>query len=382
MTQGSTMIRKRFSKTTWPAFALAVLAISLFGANISAQTLKELPPAPPPWKAKPTPTPKPAEPEVLDVVRVTSNLVMVPVSVTDYQGQAIQGLQVNDFRLDEEGKQQEIAEIGDPEQVPLDIAILFDISSSVSQKGFFAFQQHAAAAFLKQVMKSVDRAAVFTIADKPNLVQALASANVAAAKIVSIPAATTPVPTAFYDTVSAAAKYLSENSESRHRRVIVVISDGDDNFSERVRELSIAEARATMKGQVSPSSSLVNLQDRHRRAVAEVQQAVLKADATFYSLNPGGPSVALNQISTRAQNGMRSVADATGGSAFVPDGEKDLEAVFRQVAAELRGQYLLIYYANADAPAGQFRRIAVAVPTRPQVRVRARQGYYPKKQPQ
>ena len=374
------MNRKSFSRTRWLAFALAMLAIFLFAAAALAQSTKNLPAAPPPWKAKPTPTPKPAEPEVLDVVRVTSNLVMVPVSVTDSQGQAIQGLQVNDFRLDEEGKQQEIAEIGDPEQVPLDIAILFDISSSVSQKGFFAFQQHAAAAFLREVMKPSDKAAVFTIASQPNLVQPLASAGTAAAKIVSIPAATGPVPTAFYDTVSAAAKYLSENSESRHRRVIIVISDGDDNFSERVRELSVAEARASMKGEVTPAASLVSMQDRHRRAVADVQQAVLKADVTFYSLNPGGPSVQLNQIAMRAQTGMRTVADATGGTAFVPDGEKDLEAVFRQVAAELRGQYLLIYYANADAPAGQFRKITVAVPNRPQVRVRARQGYYPKKQ--
>jgi len=114
--------------------------------------------------------------------------------------------------------------------------------------------------------------------------------------------------------------------------------------------------------------------------VAEVQQAVLKADVTFYSLNPGGPSVQLNQISMRAQNGLRTVADATGGTAFVPDGEKDLEAVFRQVAAELRGQYLLIYYANAEGGGGQFRRIAVTVPGRAQARVRARLGYYPKKQ--
>src|SRR5262245_9155265 len=313
MMQGSTMIRENFRRPMWLAFALGVLAIFLSAPNVSAQTTKDLPPPPPPWKAKPkpTPVPKPAEPEVLDVVRVTSNLVMVPVSVTDNHGQAIQGLQVNDFRLDEEGKQQEIAEIGDPEQVPLEIAILFDVSSSVSQKGFFAFQQHAAAAFLKQVMKPSDKAAVFTIGQQPVLVQPLASAETAAAKIVAIPAATSPVPTAFYDTVSAAAKYLSENSESRHRRVIVVISDGDDNFSERVRELSVAEARATLNGKVTPAASLVSLQDRHRRAVADVEQAVLKADVTFYSLNPGGPSVQLNQIAMRAQNGMRTVADAS-----------------------------------------------------------------------
>ena len=61
----------------------------------------------------------------------------------------------------------------------------------------------------------------------------------------------------------------------------------------------------------------------------------------------------------RAQAGMTTVADASGGTAFLPDGEKDLEAVFRQVAAELRGQYLIQYYANADVPTGQFRRIQV-----------------------
>jgi len=361
-----------------PAVLVGLLVLFLMAIAAQGQTVKDLPPPPPVPKPKPTPTPKPPADEVLDVVRVSSNLVMVPVSVTDSQGQPVQGLKVPDFRLEEEGRQQEIAEIGDPEQVPLDIAILFDISSSVSQKDFFAFQQNAAATFLREVMKPADKASVFTIAGQPTMVQPLASAETAAAKILSIPAATVSVATAFYDTVAAAAKYLNENSPGRHRRVIVVISDGDDNFSERIRDLSIAEARANLKGDMTPASSLVALQGKHRVAVQEVQQAVQKADATFYSVNPGGASVQLNQISTRAQNGMRTIADATGGTAFVPN-SKDLESVFRQVAAELRGQYLVQYYANSEAPAGQFRRILVTVPARPDVRIRARQGYYPKK---
>jgi Ca-activated chloride channel family protein len=385
------MIRGTFRRNLWLAFFVG-LPVIFFCQLGSAQTVKDLPPPPPPWKAKPTPTPKPPEQEVLDVVRVTSNLVMVPVSVTDNQGQPVQGLQIPDFRLLEEGKQEEIAEIGNPEQIPLDIAILFDISSSVSQKGFFAFQQNAAAAFLKLVLKPVDRAAVFTIAGEPKLVQPLTSAQVAAAKIVAIPAATTPVPTAFYDSVSAAAKYLLANSPSKNRRVIVVLSDGDDNFSERIRDLSVAQynaqqtqtkANANQQANNASAKTLVAMQqDRHRIAVSEVQQAVLNADVTFYSVNPGGPSVVLNQISTRAQNGMRTIADASGGSAFIPDGEKDLERVFQQVAAELRGQYLLQYYASSDNPPGAFRRIIVSVPGRPQLKVRARQGYYSKKQQQ
>src|SRR4030095_3254232 len=233
MMRGSMMKTQGQGKSLWLAFAFGLLAIFVCSVNIYAQAL---PAAPPPWKTKPTPTPKPPEQEVLDVVRVTSNLVMVPVSVTDSQGQAIQGLQVSDFRLEEEGKQQQIAEIGDPEQVPLDIAVLFDISSSVSQKGFFAFQQNAAATFLKEVMKPVDKAAIFTIADRPIMLQPLVSAQQAAAQMISIQAATSSVPTAFYDTVSAAAQYLNDNSPGRHRRVIVVISDGDDNFSSMVKD--------------------------------------------------------------------------------------------------------------------------------------------------
>jgi len=72
------------------------------------------------------------------------------------------------------------------------------------------------------------------------------------------------------------------------------------------------------------------------------------------------------------------VADATGGTAFLPDSDKDLETVFRQVAAELRGQYLLMYYSDSAAPAGQFRHIKVATPARQELKVRARQGYYAK----
>jgi Ca-activated chloride channel family protein len=394
MRQGSKMTRGRFGRYLWLAFLLGLPVIFFGQQDGHAQSVKDLPPPPAPWKAKPTPTPKPPEQEVLDVVRVTSNLVMVPVSVTNNQGQPIQGLQVKDFRLQEEGKEQEIAEIGNPEQIPLDIAILFDISSSVSQKGFFEFQQNAAAAFLRLVLKPVDRAAVFTIAAEPTLVQPLASAEVAAKKIVSVPSATKSVPTAFYDTVTAAAKYLLQNSPSRNRRVIVVISDGDDNFSERVRDLSLAQyntQRSDTKAAQNDSrasdlqnqsrKNLVALQQQaHRLAVADVQQAVLNADVTFYSVNPGGPSVVLNQMSVRAQNGMRTIADASGGTAFIPDGEKDLERTFQQVAAELRGQYLLQYYASAENPPGAFRRIAVSVPTQPQSKVRARQGYYSKKQ--
>ena len=73
--RGSTMKTQSLRKFLWLAFAFGLLAIFVCPVNISAQ--QPLPAPPPPWKAKPTPTPKPPEQEVLDVVRVTSNLVML-----------------------------------------------------------------------------------------------------------------------------------------------------------------------------------------------------------------------------------------------------------------------------------------------------------------
>ena len=369
-------------KFLWPAFLMGVLALFLSTPTAQAQkTVKDLPPPPPLWKPKPTPTPKPVEPEVItDVIRTESNLVMVPVSVTDQTGNAVQGLQVTDFRLEEEGKQQEISGLGNPEQVPLAIALLFDISSSVSTKGFFASQQNAAATFLKLVMKPNDKAAIFTITGQSNLIQPLDTAEKSAAKMLSIPPATVSVPTAFYDTAAAAAKYLMENAPSNYRRVIVVLSDGDDNNSNLTRDQAIADYRATTSGKQDALGTRTGLIQAHARAVAGVQKAVQQADAIFYSVNPGGPSIKLNMIAMRAERGMEAIAETTGGTAFVPDSDADLERVFRQVAAELRGQYLLQYYADTEkVPAGQFRKIQVAVPARNDVRVRARQGYYAKK---
>jgi Ca-activated chloride channel family protein len=337
-----------------------------------------------------TPVATPAKPDAAidddEVITVTSNLVVVPASVTNAQGEPVQGLKASDFQLEEEGRRQEIAQVGDAEQVPLDIAILFDISSSVSQKDFFAFQQRAAASFLKEVLKPVDRAAVITITREPRLVQPLSSAQDATAKLVTIPAASAAEPTAFYDTVSFAAKYLADNAPGRHRRVILVVSDGDDNFSNAVREQTVAEYEAEKKAEgegASPQSVRAaarrDLQARHQRAVQAVERDVQRADVVFYSINPGGLSVRLNEIAMRAQTGMQQIADSTGGTAYLPAKAEDLETVFRQIASELRAQYLLQYYSNNNAPAGKFLPIKVAIPARTELKVRARQGYYSKK---
>ena len=356
-----------------PALVLSALALFLFAASLliapgsSAQKIKQLPPPPPvpKYKPKPTPTPPPAEYEVL---KITSNLVMVPVSVTDAEGQPVLGLKPEDFRLQEDGKEQQIAQVGDPEHVPLDIAVLVDVSASVVAR--FDFEQQAAATFLRQVLKPEDRAMVMAIDQSPKMVQQLATSAAASQSLMTLKPANSF--TAFFDSVLSASKYLDQSSPSGRRKIVVVISDGDDTA--RILNVSAAQSR-------DGKLDLIGVEAQNalnQRGVLETEREAQRSEVTFYSINPSGQSLRLNVRATRAEQGMERIATATGGAAFVPKDENDLVTIFNRIAAEIRSQYLLQYYSNNESGSRAFRRIAVTSSTHPQLRVRAREGYYPK----
>jgi Ca-activated chloride channel family protein len=292
-----------------------------------------------------TPPPKSDPPKQKDqdeVLRISSNLVAVPVSVTDALGQPVSNLTAKDFRLEEEGRPQQVATLGAPGKTPLELALLIDVSGSVYDR--FLFQQQAASQFLREVLKPTDAVSVFSIGLAPKLQQSRVTAiETAVSGVMNI--SPTKGPTAFFDSVAEAARYLGKTADPGGRRVLVVISDGEDNYSE------------------------------HHKLDSALQE-IQRADCLFYSINPSGPSIRLNKISLKGQEAMSSLASGTGGAAFLPDRPEDLKAVFRQIAAELQAQYLLGYYSTDERRDGKFRRIAVRVPDRSDLRIRARQGYY------
>jgi Ca-activated chloride channel family protein len=356
-------------ESVWvPAISVLALTLFLFVAGVHAQDVKPAPTATPlspqsddpkpPQLPKPSPTPKLPQDDEYEVIRISSNLVVVPVSVTDDAGQPVL----------EEGREQQIAQIGDAEQVPLEIALLIDISGSINAS--FEFEKDAAARFLKQVLKPGDRATIFVIDRTPVLRQVSATSDVAASGLLSLQPASDRGPTAFFDTVVEAANYLGEKTPARHRRVVLAISDGVDNFSERIKK-AIGETAKEQEA-VAPETR----RKIYDRALREVQREVQRADAAFYSINPSGNTMHLNVMTRRGQEGMQQLADATGGSAFVPEAAGNLDGVFQRIAAELRAQYLLQYYSADESAKGKFLHIKVTVPTRPELRIRAREGYY------
>ena len=125
-------------------------------------------------------------------------------------------------------------------------------------------------------------------------------------------------------------------------------------------------------------------------------KALQNADSVLYAINPGGNSVQLNKMAVFGQENMQKFADDTGGAAFLPKFQpvelpdqmqnsvnirkntETLERIFKQIANELRAQYLVQYYSETEFPAGKFVRLDVGLAAPGSHRVRARQGYYPK----
>lgn len=341
---------------------------------------------------------KPTPPKVEDdeVIKVDSRLVVVPVSILDANGQPVLGLKAQDFRVAEDNKTQEISQVGDAEKVPLEIALLFDISASTD--AMFQFEQETAAKFLKEVMRPDDRATIFTVGEDAKVIQARDSADNSANAIKSIQP--TKEQTAFYDSVNAAANYLQKNAPQGRRKVIVVISDGDDTNSKGILDAIFAAERKIVKGDVS-REKLRDIRVKARDAAKikeqeKVLQSLQNADAVFYSINPGGNSYQLNQSSAFGQTNLQKFAEETGGTAFLPKfqpidlkdnlqnsynmrfNQDTLTKIFRQLANELQAQYLVQYYSDGDFPNNKYVKLNVGLNNSQNLRVRARQGYFVK----
>jgi len=344
-----------------------------------------------------TPTPKAADDDQGEI-KVESRLVVVPVSVVNANGDPVLGLQKTDFTIAEEGRQQIIDSVGNAENVPLEIALLFDVSASTD--AMFKFEQETAAKFLQEVMRSGDRATIFTVGQKPILVQPRDTAERSVQSVMALSA--TKGATAFFDTVRTAATYLRTNAPPGTRRVIVVISDGEDNFSEGIQRAQRGAERKVVDNEPDPGFKRLNkliMQAQETAKVSErvkVLKALQDADVVHYSINPGGSSYLLNTISVFGQENMQKFSDDTGGTAFLPKfapiDTKDnllnssnfrknrevLERIFRQLANELRAQYLVQYYSESEYPEGRFVKLGVNLSNPASNRLRARQGYYVK----
>jgi Ca-activated chloride channel homolog len=254
------------------------------------------------------------------------NLVEVYATVTDQRGEPVGGLTASDFRVLEDGVPQTISTFAAGE-FPLAIAVGIDRSFSMGGKSNrLAVAKSAAHAFVS-AMRPGDQVMVLAIGSETEVAAPLSTDRTAAfAAIDRLDAwGTTPL----YDATLVA---MDAVQAGKGRRALVLLSDGNDRYSD---------------------TTATDLVDQARRR-----------DVLVYpvAIGPTRPPV------------FAELAAATGGRSFYSKDPRELNGMLEMIARELRMQYLL-GYAPAANERSAWRSIDVQV-DRPNVRVRARDGYY------
>ncbi|MCA1565697.1 MAG: VWA domain-containing protein [Acidobacteria bacterium] len=277
-----------------------------------------------------------------EIVRVTSNLVPVSATVTDIRGKAITDLTVDDFELRVDGQPKPIGGLSHAE-TPVRMVMLFDNSDSIRSSR--EFEKQAAIRFFKSVLRPVDQAAIYSVGTVFDLVQPLT--NDVQKLVRTIEHFDKPEgATKLMDAMAHAAEYLRLIPG---RKVLVIVSDGADTVS----DLTFDEAL----------------------------RRILAADCQVYAVQTGVFENA-NLIDLIALRRLETFSDRTGGAVYIPKSSGELDTAFAQISADLAQQYVLSYYPTDEGRDNRFRVINLRVKTRPQLRVRARRGYYPRRNAQ
>ena len=360
---------------------------------------------PPPAQQTPraTPTPAPAAEEVDedDVVRVQTQLVTVPVTVTDHTGRTLTNLRAENFALYEDGRPQRVANFIATD-APFEVALLLDTSGSTRAE--VGLIRRAANAFI-DALRPGDRISIVAFNSQENAGTKLATVelmthltdnrNALQQAIENIGASNG---TPFYDALERIAKEVFRapaRPELRGRRALVALTDGVDSTS----EADFAEARARLQQagtlayfiQVNTEDFveerlMKDCQDDGRLSLSRVQlQRYRKifdpraeaADYTnFCRMGPFERMQISRSLYQLARREMQELARDSGGKTFNAADLREARAAFAQVASDIGKQYSLGYYSTNKARDGGFRRIRVEVRGLPGAQVSAaREGY-------
>ena len=351
-------------------FSLLVFLLlcgGLVGSSLSAKNQDR--PAGAKATASPSPSPRTREelPQDSDeVVKVETNLTNLFFTAADKHKRFISDLKAEDIRVLEDGKPQEIFTFQQNIDLPLSLAILID--TSASEERTLPDEKVAARAFLENLLRTKDEAAIVSFTGETTLEQGftgnLERLRRAIDRVEFIPPSgyigggvvvngTPPISgtnqslagsTAIWDAVWATSEELISASAEHTRRAIILLTDGDDTSS--------------------------------RLKIDEAIERAQKADALIYAIGIG------DRYSFNVNEGaLRKIAERTGGRAYFPRHERDLNDAFAQIQRDLREQYLVAYSPSNKTRDGSYRKIEIQVlnpALRQTLKLNYRAGYFAK----
>lgn len=270
------------------------------------------------------------------VFRTDTRLVVLPVTVVDKSGHLITNLPESAFQVYENGVRQQI-KIFKQEDVPVSMGLIIDNSGSMRDK-----REKVKDASLTLVKESNPDDEVFVVnfnddayLDTKDFTNDLKELEEALSKIDARGG------TAMRDAIRMSIDHLKEKAK-RDKRVLVVVTDGNDN------------------------ASMINLEN--------LVKASQQSEVLIYAI--GLLSEEEGREAKRAERALKALAQATGGDCYFPKKLEEVEAIAKQVAHDVRNQYTIAYSPSNQALDGTFRQIKVQAtgPNRPTVRTRS--GYY------
>lgn len=265
-----------------------------------------------------------------EVITVDSSVVILNASITDAKGNAVTNIKQTQFKIFEDGTEQEIS-VFKAQETPFAAVILLDTSGSM--EGRVSLARSAVITFLDG-LRSEDNVSIYNFDSKVSLVQDFSNSINFPDKFYELKADGWTV---LNDAIFEAAQALGKRSEKR--RAIIVLSDGADTKS--------------------------------RRSSDKALKAALAVNAVIYTVD-----VAAVNASDRlqSQNALKNFAEKTGGL-FVPaPGGVAMREAFKSIVSELGVQYTLGYNPINTKKDGKWRNIELKV-SRPNLKIRTRKGY-------
>ncbi|MGA7835625.1 MAG: VWA domain-containing protein [Acidimicrobiales bacterium] len=268
---------------------------------------------------------------------VDVKLVNIFVNVTDQNGAIVGGLTRDDFAVYEDGRPQQIAIFERQSEVPLNLTLAIDTSGSVQKD--MSEEQAGAKRFAQAILRQQDQMSVLqfatTVRELTPFTNKLSVIDRGLGQMRGDWA------TALYDAICVGSEGLGKR---QGRKVLVVISDGDDT---------------------AKSSTY-----------ADALEAALRNEVMIYSLIDV-PIEASAGRDTGGEHALITLAEQTGGKHFYV-GEGGLDKAFARVSEDLRTQYLIGYYPRHQDPGADFHRVVVTIPRAApgEFNVRNKTGYY------
>ncbi len=285
------------------------------------------------------PSPRPRRPPTFEV---GIDVININVSVTDGRSRYISELAQRDFSIFEDGVRQDLS-LFTHEDLPISMVLMVDGSASMDEK--IRTAQEAAVRFVK-TLRAEDLAQVLQFNDR-TIVQQEFTADQAALEA-AIRRTEAGGPTALHNALYVALKDLAREKKAGElrRRAVVLLSDGED------------------------TASLVGDE--------QVMELARKTEIAVYAISLQGKRVPERgrMAFSQATHFLTALSRETGGQVYFPDSLSELDSVYSRIAEELRTQYNLGYVSSNRKKDGKWRRIVVRIPSRDDVTIRHKIGYY------